>query len=58
MRTTPWILAKDDATKPRLETVLYNLVEGITMGATPLKELYAGYSGKDLRTVKYQGDSV
>ena len=35
--TTPWILAKDDATKPRLETVLYNLVEGITMGATLLK---------------------
>ena len=35
--TTPWILAKDDATKPRLETVLYNLVEGITMGATFLK---------------------
>ena len=35
--TTPWILAKDGATKPRLETVLYNLVEGITMGATLLK---------------------
>ena len=35
--TTPWILAKDDATKPRLETVLYNLVEGITMGAMLLK---------------------
>ena len=35
--TTPSILAKDDATKPRLETVLYNLVEGITMGATLLK---------------------
>ena len=35
--TTPWVLAKDDATKPRLETVLYNLVEGITMGATLLK---------------------
>ena len=35
--TTPWILAKDEATKPRLETVLYNLVEGITIGATLLK---------------------
>ena len=35
--TTPWILAKDGATRPRLETVLYNLVEGITMGATLLK---------------------
>ncbi|MCL2071729.1 MAG: methionine--tRNA ligase, partial [Oscillospiraceae bacterium] len=27
--TTPWILAKDDANKPRLETVLYNLLETI-----------------------------
>ena len=35
--TTPWILAKDEATRPRLETVLYNLVEGISIGATLLK---------------------
>lgn len=35
--TTPWILAKEEETKPRLETVLYNLVEGITIGATLLK---------------------
>ena len=27
--TTPWILAKDDASKDRLETVLYNLLESI-----------------------------
>jgi len=27
--TTPWILAKDEASKPRLETVLYNLLEAI-----------------------------
>lgn len=27
--TTPWILAKDEATKPRLGTVLYNLIETI-----------------------------
>ena len=27
--TTPWILAKDESTKGRLGTVLYNLVEGI-----------------------------
>ncbi len=27
--TTPWTLAKDDSTKPRLGTVLYNLLEGI-----------------------------
>lgn len=35
--TTPWILAKDEATRPRLETVLYNLTESITIGATLLK---------------------
>ena len=27
--TTPWILAKDEATLPRLNTVLYNLLESI-----------------------------
>jgi methionyl-tRNA synthetase len=27
--TTPWVLAKDEAQKPRLGTVLYNLLEGI-----------------------------
>ncbi len=35
--TTPWILAKDDAKKPRLSEVMYNLVESITIGATLLK---------------------
>ena len=35
--TAPWILAKDEATLPRLETVLYNLVESISIGATLLK---------------------
>ncbi|MBR5271025.1 MAG: methionine--tRNA ligase subunit beta, partial [Clostridia bacterium] len=34
--TTPWILAKDEATKPRLGTVLYNLVETIRIIATLL----------------------
>ncbi len=34
--TTPWILAKDEAKKARLETVMYNLVEGICIGATLL----------------------
>ncbi len=34
--TTPWILAKDEATKPRLGTVLYNLVETIRIIASLL----------------------
>jgi len=27
--TTPWLLAKDEATRPRLQTVLYNLAEAL-----------------------------
>ena len=34
--TMPWALAKDEAKKDRLSTVLYNLVEGINMGASLL----------------------
>ncbi|MBR0410408.1 MAG: methionine--tRNA ligase [Eubacterium sp.] len=34
--TTPWILAKDPDKKERLSTVLYNLVESITIGASLL----------------------
>ena len=35
--TTPWVLAKDEATKDRLSTVLYNLVESIVIGASLLE---------------------
>ena len=35
--TMPWVLAKDEATKDRLSTVLYNLVESISIGASLLK---------------------
>ncbi len=34
--TMPWALAKDETKQDRLATVLYNLVEGICMGATLL----------------------
>ena len=34
--TTPWILAKDEATMPRLGTVLYNLIETIRIIAALL----------------------
>ena len=37
--TTPWVLAKDEAKKGRLETVLYNLTEAITIGASLLLSL-------------------
>lgn len=35
--TEPWILAKDEAKADRLSTVLYNLIEGITIGASLLE---------------------
>ncbi len=35
--TEPWVLAKDDEHKDRLNTVLYNLVESIIVGATLLE---------------------
>lgn len=35
--TMPWALAKEEDKKARLETVLYNLVESITIGASLLK---------------------
>ena len=35
--TEPWVLAKDEAKADRLATVLYNLVEGIIIGASLLE---------------------
>lgn len=35
--TMPWALAKDEDKKDRLATVMYNLVEGISMGAAMLE---------------------
>lgn len=35
--TEPWVLAKQEEKKDRLSTVLYNLVEGILMGASLLE---------------------
>ena len=36
IRDRPWALAKDPEKKDRLSTVLYNLVESITIGASLL----------------------
>lgn len=35
--TEPWVLGKDESKKDRLATVLYNLIEGITIGACLLE---------------------
>ncbi|MDE6557949.1 MAG: methionine--tRNA ligase [Clostridia bacterium] len=35
--TAPWVLAKDEANAPRLQQVMYNLCEAISIGANLLK---------------------
>jgi len=46
--TMPWVLAKEESTKPRLATVLYNLVESICIGASLLKSFMPETSAKIL----------
>ena len=46
--TTPWLLAKDEARKDRLATVLYNLVESISIGACLLEPFMPETAGKIL----------
>ncbi len=46
--TAPWTLAKDEASKTRLETVLYNLTEAITIGASLLASFMPDTSAKIL----------
>ena len=44
--TEPWLLAKDEEKKDRLSTVLYNLVEGIMIGASLLEPFMPETAGK------------
>ena len=46
--TMPWVLAKDEDKKDRLATVLYNLVEGICIGASLLESFMPETTGKIL----------
>ena len=46
--TMPWALAKDEAKKDRLETVLWNLIQGISAGAELLKSFMPSTSEKIL----------
>ena len=47
--TMPWSLAKDESKKDRLATVLYNLVESLTIGASLLKPFLPDTAEKILR---------
>ena len=46
--TMPWALAKDETKKDRLSEVLYNLVEGICIGASLLESFMPETTGKIL----------
>ena len=46
--TMPWVLAKDEEKKDRLETVLWNLIQGISAGAVLLESFMPSTSRKIL----------
>ena len=52
--TEPWVLAKDETKKERLATVLYNLVEGISIGANLLEPFMTETSAKVLAQLNAQ----
>ena len=59
--TAPWTLAKEEALKPRLNTVLYNLLEGIRIGAVLMEPFMPETSKKvfeQLNTKQTSYDSI
>ena len=59
--TAPWVLAKDEEKKDRLSTVLYNLTEAITIGASLLESFMPETSVKilaQLNTAKRSLDEL
>ena len=59
--TAPWVLAKDEEKKDRLSTVLYNLPEAITIGASLLESFMPETSAKilaQLNTAKRSLDEL
>lgn len=56
--TMPWVLAKDEATKPRLAAVLYNLIDGIRVGAALLASFMPETSEKILEQIGAEAGDV
>ena len=56
--TLPWALAKDESKADRLRTVLYNLVEGISIGATLLESFLPDTSKRILEQLGTEKRSV
>ena len=62
--TTPWVLAKDEKLKDRLETVIYNLLEAIRVSSvflnpflTETSEKIAKQINNDVKDFKYKEDN-
>lgn len=53
-KTMPWALAKEEDKQDRLATVLYNLIEGITIGASLLEPFMPETSKKILAQINAQ----
>ncbi len=56
--TAPWALAKDEANKPRLGTVLYNLLESIRMAAVALEPFLPDTSKRILEQIKAENGGL
>ena len=56
--TTPWILAKDDSNRDRLETVIYNLLEAIRVCANLLEPFMPDTSIEILKQININDDNL
>ena len=56
--TAPWALAKDEANKARLGTVLYNLLESIRFAAIALEPYLPDTSAKILKQIKAENGGL
>ncbi len=55
--TTPWVLAKEESEKDKLETVLYNLLESIRVAAVNLKSFLPDTSEEILRQLNTKDET-
>ena len=56
--TMPWALAKDEATKPRLGTVLYNLLEAIRFAAIALESFLPDTAERILKQLNVENGGL
>ena len=56
--TAPWVLAKDESTKPRLGTVLYNLLESIRFAAIAIEPFLPDTSARILKQLNVENGGL